>query len=146
MLILDLWSISFHAVVVFGLDKNLSFKSMLGRCGFLDISGDFLVIQIGTYLKIIPKLQKWIHIFSTSTNHIWYKTVMFHIISKRNSQYQITVLCYQFVDLTDYFWSGRNRFKSTFVQTCVQYSCLWNAIKIFEYLLKLAMSCLLISA
>ena len=33
MLILDLWGISFHAVVVFGLGKNLSFKSVLGHCG-----------------------------------------------------------------------------------------------------------------
>ena len=32
MLILDLWGISFHAVVVFGLGKNLLFKSILGRC------------------------------------------------------------------------------------------------------------------
>ena len=32
MLILDLWGISFHAVVVFGLGKNLFFKSILGRC------------------------------------------------------------------------------------------------------------------
>ena len=32
MLILDLWDISFHAVVVFGLGKNLLFKSILGRC------------------------------------------------------------------------------------------------------------------
>ena len=32
MLILDLWGISFHAVVVFGLGKNLLFKSVLGRC------------------------------------------------------------------------------------------------------------------
>ena len=31
-LILDLWGISFHAVVVFGLGKNLLFKSILGRC------------------------------------------------------------------------------------------------------------------
>ena len=35
MLILDLWGISFHAVVLFGLGKNLLFKSILGRCGFL---------------------------------------------------------------------------------------------------------------
>ena len=33
MLILDLWGISFHAMVVFGLGKNLLFKSVLGRCG-----------------------------------------------------------------------------------------------------------------
>ena len=32
MLILDLWGISFHAVVVFGLGKSLLFKSILGRC------------------------------------------------------------------------------------------------------------------
>ena len=31
MLILDLWGISFHAVVVFGLGKDLLFKSVLGR-------------------------------------------------------------------------------------------------------------------
>ena len=35
MLILDLWGISFHAVVVFGLGKNLLFKSMLGRCDII---------------------------------------------------------------------------------------------------------------
>ena len=34
LLILDLWGISFHAVVVFGLGKKLLFKSMLGRCLF----------------------------------------------------------------------------------------------------------------
>ena len=32
MLILDLLGISFHAVVVLGLGKNLLFKSILGRC------------------------------------------------------------------------------------------------------------------
>jgi hypothetical protein len=32
LLNLDLWGISFHAVVVFGLGKNLLFKSVLGRC------------------------------------------------------------------------------------------------------------------
>ena len=32
LLILDLWGISFHAVVVFGPGKNLLFKSILGRC------------------------------------------------------------------------------------------------------------------
>ena len=32
MLILDLWGISFHAVVIFGLGKNLLFKYILGRC------------------------------------------------------------------------------------------------------------------
>ena len=32
LLILDLWGIRFHAVVVFGLGKNLLFKSVLGHC------------------------------------------------------------------------------------------------------------------
>ena len=32
LLILDLWGISFHAVVVFGLGKNLLFKSVRGHC------------------------------------------------------------------------------------------------------------------
>ena len=32
LLILGLWGISFHAVVVIGLGKNLLFKSILGRC------------------------------------------------------------------------------------------------------------------
>ena len=32
LLILELWGISCHAVVVFGLGKNLLFKSILGRC------------------------------------------------------------------------------------------------------------------
>ena len=32
LLILDIWGISFHAVVVFGLGKNLLFKSVLGHC------------------------------------------------------------------------------------------------------------------
>ena len=36
MLILDLWGISFHVVVVFGLDKNLLFKSVLGHCAIVD--------------------------------------------------------------------------------------------------------------
>ena len=33
MLILDLWGISFHAVIVFGPGKNILFKSVLGHCG-----------------------------------------------------------------------------------------------------------------
>ena len=37
MLILDLWGISFHAVVVFGLGKNLLFKSVLGHCDLIDL-------------------------------------------------------------------------------------------------------------
>ena len=36
LLILDLWGISFHAVVVFGLGKDLLFKSVLGHCVFYE--------------------------------------------------------------------------------------------------------------
>ena len=32
LLILDLWGLSFHAVIVFGLGKNLLSKSVLGHC------------------------------------------------------------------------------------------------------------------
>ena len=32
MLILELWGISYQAVVVFGLGKDLLFKSVLGHC------------------------------------------------------------------------------------------------------------------
>ena len=32
MLIIEIWGISFHAVVVFGLGKNLLFDSILGLC------------------------------------------------------------------------------------------------------------------
>ena len=32
LMILDLWGKSFHAVVVFGLGKNLLFKYALGHC------------------------------------------------------------------------------------------------------------------
>ena len=39
MLILDLRGISFHAVVVFGLGKNLSFKSVQGRCDVTCVLG-----------------------------------------------------------------------------------------------------------
>ena len=33
LLILDLWGVSFHAAVVFGLGKDFLFKSTLGHCG-----------------------------------------------------------------------------------------------------------------
>ena len=32
LLILDLWGISFHAVVVFSIGKDLSFRFVLGHC------------------------------------------------------------------------------------------------------------------
>ena len=45
MLILDLWGISFHTVVVFGLGKNLLFKSVLGHCDQNNAEGYTVVIQ-----------------------------------------------------------------------------------------------------
>ena len=42
MLILDQWGIIFHAVVVFGLGKNLLVKSALGHCVLASISGSKL--------------------------------------------------------------------------------------------------------
>ena len=42
LLILDLWGISFHAVIIFGLSKNLLFKSALGHCVLASISGSKL--------------------------------------------------------------------------------------------------------
>ena len=38
LLILDLWGIRLHAVVVFGLGKNLLFKSVLGHCVKIPLS------------------------------------------------------------------------------------------------------------
>ena len=38
LLILDLWGISFLVEVVFGLGKNLLFKSALGHCGCIVFS------------------------------------------------------------------------------------------------------------
>ena len=51
MLILDLWGISFHAVVVFGLGKNLLFKSILGRCGSKLLSNFLKCVQLVYFLK-----------------------------------------------------------------------------------------------
>ena len=51
MLSLDLWGISFHAVVVFGLGKNLSFKSVLGHCGVLMYPDFSLEKQTGSFIE-----------------------------------------------------------------------------------------------
>ena len=42
LLILDLWGISFHAVVVFPLGKNLLFIFVLGHCGNLRLSTEMM--------------------------------------------------------------------------------------------------------
>ena len=49
LLILDLLGISFHAVVVFGLGKDLLFKSVLGHCVKLDSK----VLTISMYQKLV---------------------------------------------------------------------------------------------
>ena len=38
MLILDLWGICFHAVIAFGLGKNLLFTFVLGHCERLNLT------------------------------------------------------------------------------------------------------------
>ena len=47
-MILDLWGISFHAVVVFGLGKDILFKSVLGRC---EIETPQLILPYSTATK-----------------------------------------------------------------------------------------------
>ena len=42
--ILDLWGISFHAVVVFSLGKDLLFKSILGHCVIFAYTPDYFVV------------------------------------------------------------------------------------------------------
>ena len=39
LLFLDLWGINFHAVVVFGIGKDLLFKSVLGHCTEVGFAG-----------------------------------------------------------------------------------------------------------
>ena len=43
MLVLDIWGISFHAVVVFALSKNLLFKFALGHC---DEVSNYVVVEL----------------------------------------------------------------------------------------------------
>ena len=59
---------NFHAVVVFGLGKNLLFKSMLGRC----VSVQVRVISVVEFPREGYKIRKdfgyksisiWVHIF-----------------------------------------------------------------------------------
>ena len=56
MLILDLWGISFHAVVVFAMGKNLLFKSALGHCdqrnGHTQKRRDFEKLQFFEMIKV----------------------------------------------------------------------------------------------
>ena len=79
MLILDLWGISFHGEVVFGLGKNLLFKSILGRCEDI-IAGAAEAGGQGGHdpLEILPEQrreQKQIEI----TNYCWPLFIHFEI-------------------------------------------------------------------
>ena len=58
MLILDLWGISFHAVVVFALGKNLLFKSALGHCEYLILSGLKTFVVTSSTASLTPRYQQ----------------------------------------------------------------------------------------
>ena len=53
MLILDLWGISFHAVVVFALGKKLLFKSALGHCESLGPYGLHIRRQMRSLVRMM---------------------------------------------------------------------------------------------
>ena len=56
-----LWGISFHAVVVFGLGKDLLFKSVLGHCVKLDS-------KVLTISKYVPETCNLILFFLMNLN------------------------------------------------------------------------------
>ena len=61
-----LWGISFHAVLVFGLDKDLLFKSVLGRCK------EFKILQVYDCYSV--ELRWYVEWSSTfSARHIAFK-------------------------------------------------------------------------
>ena len=69
MLILDLWGVSFHAVVVFGLGNNLLFKSVLGHC--VDQSVNYL--RVNTYKEFFKATLKLI---CNECNHVFFDVVV----------------------------------------------------------------------
>ena len=71
MLILDLWGISFHAVVVFGLGKNLLFKSILGRC---DTRG-----KLGQKLSLCCTLSALLPTISNEFWKVFWVTLIGHL-------------------------------------------------------------------
>ena len=57
LLILDLLGISFHAVIVFGLGKNLLFNYVLGHCGHAaDYMNRVQLNKIIMYMTVTPFL------------------------------------------------------------------------------------------
>ena len=76
MLILDLWGISFHAVVVFGLGKNLLSKSILGRCDiYLGLGQEIFSVLSGDLKKMSWSKSKCKHDITDNENLFtkWYK-------------------------------------------------------------------------
>ena len=55
---LDLWGISFHAVIVFGLGKNLLFKYVLGHCvkGTNNFTCPWRFLRSNTYIRTVKIL------------------------------------------------------------------------------------------
>jgi hypothetical protein len=56
LLILDLWGINFHAMIVFGLGKNLLFKSVLGHCA----THIMLIQNLLNKISILYLVVKWL--------------------------------------------------------------------------------------
>ena len=80
MLILDLWGISFHAVVVFGLGKNLLFKSVLGHCVW------FIYLFI---FQLSTKMTRWLS-FTTEFPRLVQRVSCIYLMNyamKTNSTY-----------------------------------------------------------
>jgi hypothetical protein len=62
LLILDLWGISFHAAVVFGLGKDFLFRSAIGHCGTLLSKRSYRTVKLD-YLF-------WTQVVNKSTNSV----------------------------------------------------------------------------
>ena len=73
MLILDVWGINFHAVIVFGLGKNLLFKYVLGHCALQPLAIIYTpefnddVFRLGFAIKIEIEKLSWGHLRCTLT-------------------------------------------------------------------------------
>ena len=81
MLILDLWGISFHAVVVFSLGKNLLFKSVLGHCDKLS------VINVHT----LPNHKNRVFNFISVVSNCSVKYYCWQILTKQKFIFQIWI-------------------------------------------------------
>ena len=80
MLILDLWGISFHAVVVFGLVKDLSFKSVLGRC--VAAAGSF-ALSSNFYKLTYHGKSAGIYNFTDGKFHVLHSTAVKLVFSRK---------------------------------------------------------------